>query len=142
MAHSDVPDDKIAAYLQTDYRFGEGEEAVTLRIGERSAEVTRLYASSGAACAVFVTAYNPFGRAQSAEANEAAHRRLAADLRASGVRVIEGAGADPSGAWPEEPSFFALGVDLDAAKALGTRHRQDAIVWMGEDAIPQLILLR
>lgn len=142
MAHSEVPPDKIEAYLGTEYRFGEGIDAVTLRIDRRSEELARLYASSGTACGVFVTAYNPFGQARDIELNAAAHRRLAADLRAMSVRVIEGAGADPSGAWPEEKSFFALGVELDAARQLGIRYRQDAIVWVGADAVPTLILLR
>ena len=80
--------------------------------------------------------------AQGIEANEAAHECLGTDLRALSARVIEGAGADPSGAWPEEKSFFALGVDLDGARNLGNRYMQDAIVWVGADAVPKLILLR
>ncbi len=142
LAHSEIPAEKIEAYLKTEYRFGEGPDAVTLRIDQRSDALARLYASSSVMCGLFVTAHNPFGRAQSIEANEAAHRRLAADLKALSARVIEGAGADPSGAWPEEKSFFALGIDRDAARKLGDRHRQDAIVWAGADAVPKLILLR
>jgi hypothetical protein len=142
LAHSGVPPEKIEAYLETEYRFGEGIDVVTLRIDRRSEELARLYASSGAACGVFVTAYNPFGQARDIDTNEAAHMRLATDLRAMSARVTEGAGADPSGAWPEEKSFFALGVDLEAARQLGIRYRQDAIVWVGADAVPKLILLR
>ena len=142
LAHSEVPAEKIEDYRKTDYRFGEGLGVVTLRIDHRSDELARLYASSGAACGVFVTAYNPFGQVQDIEANEDAHARLGADLRALSIPVIEGAGAHPSGAWPEERSFFALGVDLEAARNLGIRYRQDAIVWVGADAVPRLIMLR
>lgn len=142
MAHSEIPAEKIEAYLNTEYRFGDGLDAVTLRIDRRSGELARLYATSGTACGVFATAFNPFGRVQSIEDNEAAHERLGTDLRALSARVIEGAGADPSGAWPEEKSFFALGVDLEAARNLGTRYGQDAIVWVGADTVPKLILLR
>ncbi len=142
MAHSEISAEKIKAYLQTDYRFGEGADAVTLRIDQRSVELARLFASSRTTSGVFVTAYNPLGHAQSIEDNEAAHERLATDLTASSIQIMVGAGADPSGAWPEEKSFFALGVDLDAARNLGTRYRQDAIVWVGADAVPKLILLR
>ena len=142
LAHTEIPTEKIEAYLKTEYRFGEGLDAVTLCIDRRSEDLARLYASSGTACGVFVTAFNPFGRVQSIEDNEAAHEHLGTDLRALSARVIEGAGTDSSGAWPEEKSFFALGVDLDAARNLGTRYRQDAIVWVGADAVPILILLR
>ena len=68
--------------------------------------------------------------------------RLGRELRGLYPIVIEGAGADPTGAWPPENSYFALGADLDAARAIGLRYRQDAVVWAGLDAVPQLILLR
>lgn len=142
MAHSEIPAEKIEAYLRTEYRFGKGLDAVTLRIDRRSEELARLYASSGTACGVFITAYNPVGQARGIEINEVAHGHLATDLRAMSIRVMEGAGSDPSGAWPEEKSCFAFGVNLDAARDLGTRYGQDAIVWVGSDAVPKLILLR
>ena len=142
LAQSEISAEKIEAYRKTDYRFGEGADAVILRVDLRSEELARLYSSSGFTCGAFVTAYNPYGTAQGIEANEAAHECLGTDLRALSARVIEGAGADPSGAWPEEKSYFALGIDLEAASTLGKRYRQDAIIWAGGDAIPKLILLR
>ena len=142
LAHSDIPAEKITAYLATDYRFGHGLDRITLRIDARSEALKRLYASSGYACGVFLTAYNPLGQALSLEANEAAHARLGAELKVLAIEVIEGVGADPTGAWPEEKSFFALGVELEAARTLGIRYHQDAIVWVGEDAIPILVVLR
>ena len=36
----------------------------------------------------------------------------------------------------------ALGLALEPAKTIGTHFNQDAIVWVGPDAVPQLILLR
>jgi Protein of unknown function (DUF3293) len=55
--------------------------------------------------------------------------------------VIEWAG-HPSGAWPPELSFFALGISERAARDLGRRFDQDAVVWAGADAVPRLLLLR
>ncbi len=133
---------KIDAYLKTDYRFGEGFDAVTLRIEVRSEALSRLYAKLDVTCGVFITAHNPLGQSQSDEANDAANESLAADLAALSTKVIEGVGTDPSGDWPGEKSFFGLGIDLDAARSLGTRYRQDAIVWISADAMPKLILLR
>lgn len=109
MAHSHIPTDKITAYRATDYRFDHGPDRITLHIGTQSDALARLYASSGYACGVFITAYNPLGHAHSLEANEAAHARLGAELNALAIEVMEGAGADPTGAWPEEKSFLRSG---------------------------------
>jgi hypothetical protein len=35
-----------------------------------------------------------------------------------------------------------LGLSLEAAKALGKKYDQNAVVWCGPDAIPELVLLR
>lgn len=74
--------------------------------------------------------------------NAAAHARLGAELAAAGYRVVEGAGEDPDGRWPAEPSYLVLGMDLEAARELGRRYGQNAIVWAGADAVPELLLLR
>ena len=142
LAHSQIQTDKITAYLAADYRFGHSLDLITLRINTRSDALARLYASSGYQCGVFLTAYNPLGQALTLEANEAAHARLGTELKALAIEVIDGVGADPTGAWPEEKSFFALGVELEAARTLGIRYHQDAIVWVGRDAIPILVVLR
>ncbi len=143
LAHSEISADLIAAYRATDYRLGQGADAFTLRIDTYAGALSRLYALSRCTCGVFITAYNPFGKDQSLEANESAHTRLREELKVLAPgRVIEGAGADPTGDRPEEKSFFALGLDLNAARDLGSSYKQDAIVWVGEDAVPKLILLR
>jgi hypothetical protein len=128
--------------FDTHYRVGVGRDAFTLRVDERSEELLKLYQATGRQCGVYITAFNPFGRAQSQEANEEAHRQLEEHLRAIAAEVIEGGGADPTGAWPEEKSYFGLGIDLETARELGTQARQDAVIWVGQDAIPKLILLR
>ena len=142
-AQSEIPAEKIAAYRKTDYRFGQGVDLITLRIDTRSDALSRLYISSQSTCGVFITAFNPYGEVGNREANEAAHARLGDELKGlARGRIIEGAGTDPTGEWPEEKSYFALGVDLETARRLGIKYRQNAVVWVGADAVPQLILLR
>jgi hypothetical protein len=51
-------------------------------------------------------------------------------------------GQHPSNKWPGEEIFLVLGLYFEAAKALGERFGQNAIVWCGIDAVPQLIVLR
>jgi Protein of unknown function (DUF3293) len=140
MTDTAIAADKVAAYQSTRYRIG-GPEFFTLSIGAKSEALLQLYRKTGQDCGLFITAFNPFGQAQSAEANQAAHFLLGEHLRALSRHVIEGAGY-PSGDWPPELSFFALGIDEGAARQLGRRFDQDAVVWAGADAVPRLLLLR
>ena len=58
------------------------------------------------------------------------------------LEFVAGIGQHPSNQWPGEPSYLVFGLTLEAAKTLGTRLEQNAIVWNGSDGTPQLILLR
>ena len=137
-----IDPEKVRAYVATDYRFGDAGEEIVLKIGKRSDQLAILFARHRVDCGAFLTAYNPQGRPQSAAANDLGHAELAQLLRGKGLKIIEGAGSEDGSDWPEERSWFALGLALSSAKELGNRFAQDAIVWVGPDAIPQLILLR
>ncbi|MDI9330928.1 MAG: DUF3293 domain-containing protein [Alphaproteobacteria bacterium] len=134
--------DKVRAYLATDYRLGHTAEDIILTVGQRSERLAALFASKGVSCGAFLTAFNPRGTIQSDAANAAGHAELAALLHDQRLRGIEGSGSEAGTDWPSEKSWFALGLHLDPAKALGHHFDQDAIVWAGADAVPQLILLR
>jgi len=41
-----------------------------------------------------------------------------------------------------EPSLLVFGLPLETAGPLGKKLDQNAIVWCGGDAVPELILLR
>lgn len=137
-----VSPDKIAAYRATAYRVEAAEPPFVLRIGEASPALQQLYASTGYDCALFITAFNPYGHARDEAANEDAHRALGHRLAALTRHVFEGAGGDTLGDWPAEKSFLALGIVRDVARHLGGAAEQDAIVWCGVDAVPELLLLR
>ncbi|MFT6830906.1 MAG: hypothetical protein ACJAZN_001063, partial [Planctomycetota bacterium] len=55
---------------------------------------------------------------------------------------IEGQGRHPSGGWAPEASLLVLGLQRDEAAALGRRWRQNAVLWIGRETIPELLLLR
>jgi hypothetical protein len=137
-----VHPDKLRAYLATDYRLGHTSRDIVLNIGQRSETLAALFVTHGVECGAFLTAFNPRGTAQPDAANEAAHLQLAELLRARGLTSLEGSGSEPGTDWPAERSWFAFGLALEPARAIGTRFDQDAIVWVGADATPQLILLR
>jgi len=133
---------KIASYRAAHYRVGAGGTHFTLLIGQPSPELRDLYHATKTDSALFITAFNPFGAVQSMDANLLAHARLGDHLRALTAQTYEGHGADPTGEWPPESSYLALGIDKDTAERLGRRAHQDAVVWADADSVPQLLLLR
>jgi hypothetical protein len=139
---SRISPEKIQAYRSTHYRIGLGPSSFVLKIGEKSAELADLFASSGTDCGIFITAFNPFGQKQGHAENEKAHVSLLEQLTSRTQEFIEGKGEDPSGDWPAERSVLALGVEASGACDLGTMFSQDAVVWLGSDAVPRLLLLR
>ena len=141
-AATQIHPDKVRAYLATDYRIGHTSQDIVLTIGQRSERLAALFDANGVDCGAFLTAYNPQGTVQTDAANDRAHADLAGKLQALGLQAIEGSGSEEGTDWPSEKSFFALGLALDPAKEIGIHFEQDAIVWVGADAIPQLILLR
>ncbi len=142
MITTNIPPEKIRAYEATDYRLGHSDADIILNIGKPSARLIELFKENNVSCGAFVTAYNPQGTQQSDSANALAHAKLAKDLTDLGVQMIEGSGREEGTEWEPELSFFALGLPLEAARKLGIDAVQDAIVWVGSDAVPQLILLR
>ncbi len=131
----------VAAYRTTDYRVDLEGGTFTLRVGEYSPELARLLATTTLSSAGFITAYNPYSIARNDAENRAAHASLRDSCAAMGLRIIDGVGVGRTGDWPGEASLLVLGLDLAAAQRLGEDFGQNAIIWVGSDAVPQLILL-
>ena len=62
-----INQEKVRAYLATDYRLGHTDNDIILTIGRRSERLAVLFASGGVGCGAFITAYNPRGTTQSDE---------------------------------------------------------------------------
>ncbi len=131
----------IEAYRETEYRVA-GDQPFTLRIGEVSAELQALRSRQRSEPCACITACNPFSQVVSPSENAERHAQLGAELAKRGLTHIEGVGQHPSNNWPGEPSYLILGLDLEAARTLGMRMEQNAIVWIGADAVPELVLLK
>jgi hypothetical protein len=48
---------------------------------------------------------------------------------------------NPTGRSPDEHGFLVMGWSMRAVKALAHTFRQNAVLWMGKDAVPKLVLL-
>ena len=134
--------EKLRAYLATEYRLGHTGQAIVLTVGQRSDQLAMLFSSTGVDCVAFLTAYNPFGTQQSDALNQQAHALLATRLTGLELQTIEESGSEPESNWPAEQSYFALGMSLANARAVGAEFKQDGIIWAGRNATLELILLR
>ena len=142
MSATSIAPEKIAAYRATEYGFSHEAGAIRFRIGTYCSDLQTFLTLAGFAGGALITAYNPLGAMHSVFENDAGQRALEADLAEAGATVFAGYGSDPEGRWPSEPSAFAAGIGRDVGGVLGRKYRQDAIVWVGTDAVPELVLLR
>lgn len=131
----------VQAYLETDYRVAAAAPFV-LKAGVASAPLASLYRAHRTDCCAFITACNPYSRIVGEQENAERQVELARELTRLGLTLFDSVGRHPAGGWPEEPGYLVLGLSLAAAKALGEKHRQNAIIWCGPDALPELVLLR
>ncbi len=131
----------VQAFRETEYR-AHGDEPFSLTVGEVCPALAAAHKRHRVDCSAYVTACNPFSQIFDDEVNAERHAALRRELGQRSLASIEGLGQHPSNQWPGEASYLIFGLTLEAAKTLGTRLEQNAIVWAGADAVPQLILLR
>ncbi|MCV2352631.1 DUF3293 domain-containing protein [Paucibacter sp. B2R-40] len=141
MLESVIDSGLVQAYRKTEYKV-HGNEPFTLKVDEASPALAAAHRRHGVNCSAYITAWNPLGLGQEIGVNNQRNSELSAELRKRSLVSIEGVGEPPSDEWSGEASFLIFGVTLEAAKSLGTRWAQNAIIWSGADAMPQLILLR
>ena len=136
-----IAESLIQAYIETDYVV-HTQPAITLRVNEQSPQMMKLHKQHRVACSAFITAFNPYSQSCTPEVNLSRQQELISELKVRSLKFIEGVGQHPSNAWSGEPSLLVLGLSLEAAKILGSRFEQNALVWIGTDGVPDLVLLR
>jgi len=128
----------MAAYAATRFEAEVPDGLITLRIGQRSDALRRLYQVAGTQSAAYITACNPASIPQTEAQNRSAHAELLRSLNAAGYRHYQGFGRDPTGQWPAERSVLVLGISEEEACAFGRQYGQAAIVIALADAVPHL----
>jgi len=131
----------IQAYLATHY-YVYGDAPTVLKVAESNSALAALHRAAGVNCSAFITAWNPYSVQQPLARNLALQQSLQQILLQRELRWIKGVGQHPTDNWPGEESLLVLGLALADAKALGLQFGQNAIVWSGANAVPQLALLR
>lgn len=140
VTYTEIDASTLEAYRQTLYRVL-GRRGFVLRVGERSQRLAELVAEHGLGAA-FITAFNPHSIELSDKENWQRQQALREVVISMRLLFLEGSGQHPSGEWPAEDSVLVLGVTVPQARAIAAQFGQNAIVWVGEDAVPSLLLLR
>jgi hypothetical protein len=133
--------DLLAAYAATQFRVTGTQTPFVLRVGERSGELASMQFANSVNCSAFITAWNPWSVTQTESVNRTSQELLERELTAMGLTFLSGIGEDDPGVWPGEPSVLVLGLSREEAKRLGRAFGQLAIVWSGETAVPELVVL-
>lgn len=115
------------AYRRTSYWL-QTHPPICVRVGEVSAALDSLLKDLGVDTWAFVTAFNPHSRRLSDTENRARDAALIEQLDRGGWRHIACDGVDDDGTWPTEHGHVIFGIDAQAARALGRRFAQNAIL--------------
>lgn len=132
----------IAAYRSAHYSFVSNCRAIDLRVGQLCPQIEPLLQAAQRPTAFCITAWNPLGIDTTDEQNQTAQSELLRSLNTAQLRFLPASGADPEGAWGPEPGFLVFGLTCAEAIAMGNRFRQNALLWIGPDTVPRLLLLR
>jgi len=120
----------VRAYREAIYIVNEGDEAISLRVGEASHELAKLMYLHKAQTAAVLTAYNPYSQPKSLEENESSQSKLKNALSLKSISCINAIGTDAKGEWDSEPSILALGISLQDAEILADEYGQNAFIWI------------
>ncbi|MDZ7668260.1 MAG: DUF3293 domain-containing protein [Gammaproteobacteria bacterium] len=133
--------DLDTAYRQTVYRVHRPDVPVDFCVDEHSPALQELLRSYASDSAAFLTAHNPGSRLMSQMHNCNAQAALEAQARGMGATALPGVALDPQGAWPAEDSLLLVNIDREAACNLGRRFGQNALVWIDQTGLPELVWL-
>ena len=129
------------AYRQALYLVQLETDGLPFHIGRPSTTLRYLLQSHGVTSACFATAANPGSRLQADRVNARAQADLVAEVEQMGFAWIPGVSRDPAGEWPDEASVLVLGADEPAARQLGGRFGQNAVVLINDTGLPTLLWL-
>ena len=131
----------IQSYKDANYHIYD-KPLFVINVGSKCSGLNKLYDKYGVSEAAVLTAYNPMSQKTSDHDNKRNNQQLELILKDQKLPFIRAEGICPDNKWPGEESFLVLGMKLNAAKELGKKFNQNAIVWSDQSAISQLILLR
>lgn len=127
------------AYKATDFVVEDDETNIVIRIGQMNSKLDNLLAKREIENWAFITAFNPRSEQLTDEENADRHSELLAVTKAGDYEFLNGYGRGPVGDWPPEKSLLIFNVDREAAKKIGKRFGQNAIVAGRIGDFPELV---
>ena len=132
--------DLIQAYRDAVYEI-HAETVIRLKVSEYSHSLEDLHKKNNCTTSALITACNPRSQVLSAAENHARMLALTEAVEKLGYHHLPAVGRDSSGKWPDEPSLWIAGMTKNEAEELGKTFKQNGLLWMEQDAAPQLLLL-
>jgi hypothetical protein len=121
--------EKWREYENTDYYVFDGDaKPIRFRAGSTKPRLDALLDRYGATRWAFLTAWNPGSTPLPDAENTKRQDDLLAQLLAAGYRCLPGEGRGEDSSWPPEESILALDIPENAARNMGARFGQLAIV--------------
>ena len=141
---SQLPAELVQAYRAAwyDVVLPSHSAVCTLQVDVPSPALLQVMQQRGVNHACLLTACNPQGLALSPPDNEAHMQALRHALLQEGWTWAPALGRDPLNQWPGEDSLLIWHMDTAQSRAWGQRWEQNAVLTVGRDAVPNLLLLR
>lgn len=102
---------------------------ISWHVGEFVPALDDLFRRNNSSSAIFITASNPKSVLLPVRENEKRQAVLRSWLKSNQMVYFEGYGADPSGIWPQEESFFVINIDRAMAVKVGQLFGQYAVLY-------------
>jgi hypothetical protein len=123
MTNTSISNELLASYKLARYHVY-GSPSFILKIGHYSPELHKMYKTSSKKIATFITAFNPASIELSNQENKKRNQQLEKKIKGLHLCYLHGEGK------------------CDEAIRLGKEFGQNAIVWIPENSIPELLLLK
>jgi hypothetical protein len=138
---AELDPDLVQAYRDAVYEI-HADAVIRLKVSEYSHSLAGLHKEYQCTTSALITACNPRSQVLSAAENDTRTHALTEEVEKLGYCHLPAVGRDPSRRWPDEPSLWIAGLTKNDAKDLADAFQQNGFLWMEEDAIPRLRLLR
>lgn len=134
-----VDESLIQAYLEAKY-VACSDHYITMQVNHFNAALLQVMVKNGYASAAFITAYNPFSNPLTQEENEQRHQHFLSIIAEKNIPHFTGFGTDKEEEWPKEQSLLLFNITKLDSLELAKQFGQNAILWIEDDAIPQLLI--